>query len=215
MLDDSKVSFVWVKTCGSSILSDIIYWSRFHITISFHTPWKHLKPGSFLIHSRVIERSIGMKWAQISWFFKLLISRKSHMNYWFVIHGSQPTWRSGKSVNYKGIWKLTLFSEKSGNYIREFWLNIREIGKINIFLEKYFSVVNLQLALSPVMHIFMFWNIFLLFLAMSIMLQSGFLCLKIYQYSSVTCLIVVWCIITAWLVVWNGATWHKITLFLF
>ena len=116
MLDDSKVSFVWVKTCGSSILSDIIYWSRFHITISFHTPWKHLKPGSFLIHSRVIERSIGMKWAQISWFFKLLISRKSHMNYWFVIHGSQPTWRSGKSVNYKGIWKLTLFSEKSGNY---------------------------------------------------------------------------------------------------
>ena len=116
MLDDSKVSFVRAKTYGSSILSDIIYWSRFHITISFHTPWKHLKPGSFLIHSRVIERSIGMKWAQISWFFKLLISRKSHTNYWFIIHGSQPTGDQGSQWVIREFENWLFFTEKSGNY---------------------------------------------------------------------------------------------------
>ena len=29
---------------------------------------------------------------------------------------SQLTWKSGKSVNYQGIWKWILFTEKSGNF---------------------------------------------------------------------------------------------------
>ena len=92
-----------------------------------------------------------------------------------------------------GALKMDSFLLRNQGITREFWLNISEIRENKVFLEKNF-VVNFRLAIFSSMHIFMFWNIFLLFFAMSIMLQPGFLCLKIYEYSSVTCLIVIWCI---------------------
>ena len=106
--------------------------------------------------------------------------------------GSQPPGNKWIQWIIRQFENGVFFTEKSGNFG---WIS-GKLGKINIFLEKHFSDVNFRLALFSVMHIFMFWNIWLLFLAMSIMLQPGFFCLKIYEYSSVTYLIVVWCFIS-------------------
>ena len=99
-----------------------------------------------------------------------------------VIEGSQTTYQSGKSGNCRELENRAFLTQKSENY-QGFWLNVREkIGK-NVFqgdiffLEKYFPVINFLLVLFSVMYIFMFWNIFLPFRAMSILLQPGFLCL--------------------------------------
>ena len=92
---------------------------------------------------------------------------------------SQPTRKSG---NYQGTWKLTLFTEKSENYQRSLIEYHGNQEKLTLFLEEYFLVINFLLALFSVMRIFMFWNIFLLFLAVSIILQPRFLCSKIWVF---------------------------------
>ena len=76
-----------------------------------------------------------------------------------------------------GNLKVHPFLLKNQVIIREFWLNVREIKEE--FPRKPFSMINFLFALFSVMYMFMFWSVFLLFLAMSIMLKSGFLCLKI------------------------------------
>ena len=76
--------------------------------------------------------------------------------------------------------KWTVFYWKirglSGNFD---WISGKS-WKINTFLEKYFLMIKFLSVLLSVMYMFMFWNIFLLFLAMSILLQPVFLCLKIW-----------------------------------
>ena len=124
-------------------------------------------------------------------FFINMISKKKAFylcDKFYIYHyqGSQPTLKSGKIKGLSGnlimdpfYWKI---SELSGN----FDLISRKSGKINTLLEKFFSDINFMLILLFIMQICMFWNISRPFFAISIMLQSGFLCLR-YDCSSATC----------------------------
>ena len=80
------------------------------------------------------------------------------------------------------------FTEKSGDY-QGILIEYRKSWKINRFQEKYFLMIKFLSVLLSVMHMFMFWNIFLLFLAMSILFQPVFMCLKIWvlKYSMLDC----------------------------
>ena len=93
------------------------------------------------------------------WRIKIFFPAYTHRIVFGFWQFSQPTWKSGKSVNYQEIWKWALFywkiRELSGNFG---WISGKS-GKIDIFLQKYFSVVNFRFALFSVIPIFMFWNI--------------------------------------------------------
>ena len=67
-----------------------------------------------------------------------------------LVQGSQPTWKSGKSV------KMDFCLEKTQAIIREFSLNISEILENFYFSRKIFLVVNFRLALFSVMLVFIF-----------------------------------------------------------
>ena len=77
-------------------------------------------------------------------------------------------------------------TELSGNFG---WISGKS-GKIKIFPENFFLLINFRLALLSIMHFFMFWNIFLLFLAMSITDIPQITCKIFSKYDSVpvTCL---------------------------
>ena len=123
-------------------------------------------------------------WLSIGDHLQMAASVCFPVSYWNLFlsffEGSQPTWKSGKSGNYQRIWKWTLFHWKikvlSGNFD---WIS-RKSRKTNTFLENYFLVIKFLPVLLSVMYIFMFWNIFLLFLTIAIVLQPVFLCLKIW-----------------------------------
>ena len=72
--------------------------------------------------------------------------------------------------------------EITGNFD---WIS-GQSGKINTFLEKYFLVIKFLSVLLSVMYIFMYC-------------YCLYSCVWRYEYLSATCLIVVWCIITAWI----------------
>ena len=99
-----------------------------------------------------------------------------------------------KISELSGNLKMDSFFLKNQEIIREFWLDIGEIR------EQYFLVVNVWLALFSVMVIFMIWNIFLLFIVMSINVPACIYVFKdVCEHSLVTCLTVLWCTITAWI----------------
>ena len=132
------------------------------------------------------------------WRIKIFFPAYTHRIVFGFWQFSQPTWKSGKSVNYQRIWKWALFywkiSELSGN---SGWISGKS-GKIDIFRQKYFSVVNFLFALFSVIPIFIFWNITLTLSCYEYYVASRVVVfLRYFEYSSITCLIVAWCIIAS------------------
>ena len=95
-----------------------------------------------------------------------------------------------------GNLKMGSFLLKNQGTIREFWLNIRKIRKnrhfpTKIFFSGEFSfrfIFSYTHFLKHYSYSFLLW----------VLCCSQVFFFKIYEYSSITCLIVVWCIITTW-----------------
>ena len=156
----------WLKTSWCTT-GDTCFWEISTLTL------QHFKVGSaWQVSSREDFINNSLFWGIV-------------IQYHLIIIHSQP----GNQGIIREFEKWTLFYRKirglSGNFD---WISGKS-WKINRFQEKYFLMIKFLSFLLSVMHMFMFWNIFLLFLAMSILFQPVFMCLKIWvlKYSMLDC----------------------------